>query len=183
MPQPSARQQALMRAVMETEEHVAARGWDAPARVFALVRTAEALAIDPDLADLLDEGAVAQAGANPERLTVVEQEDLPAASDLEDLLGQVAWPDSVHGAAISAERVTLPASAQQEAMGIRDPRELQEFLASRTDREDIRIVVGVLRSGEAWCAVRSRNHDSPGEVYQGAALVPGLVEAMAATFL
>ena len=35
--------EALARAVTETETHVAAHGWDQPVRVFALVRTAEAL--------------------------------------------------------------------------------------------------------------------------------------------
>ncbi|WP_424924102.1 PPA1309 family protein [Actinomyces bowdenii] len=182
MPLP-ARARALIRAVVETEAHVAVQGWDAPARVFALVRTAAALAIDPGLADLLDQEALDQARADPELLTVVEQEDLPAAGDLEELLDQIAWPDSVDGAVISAERVMLPPAAQQEAEAIHDPHELQEFLASREDREDIRIVVGVLRSGEAWCAVRSRSHDSPGEVYQGTALVPGLVEALGATLV
>ncbi|WP_228069634.1 PPA1309 family protein [Actinomyces bowdenii] len=177
------RAQALIRAVVETEAHVALEGWDAPARVFALVRTAAALAIDPDLAELLDQETLDLARTDPELLTVVEQEDLPAAGDLEELLDQIAWPDSVDGAVISAERVMLPPAAQQEAEAIDDPHELQAFLASRSDREDIRIVVGVLRSGESWCALRSRSHDSPGEVYQGTLLVPGLVEALGATFL
>ena len=45
------------------------------------------------------------------------------------------------------------------------------------------MVVGVLRSGESWCALRSHTHDDDASIYQGEQLVPGLTEALAATFL
>ena len=45
------------------------------------------------------------------------------------------------------------------------------------------MAVGVLRSGESWCVLRSRSHDDDASVYQGEHLVPGLVEALTATFL
>ena len=167
----------------ETEIHVAAFGWDQPVRVFALARTAEALRTDPDLAEFLDASAVEEARTDPELLTVVEQEGLPAAADLEHLLAQLAWPESVHGAAISVERLVLPPAAQEEADAITDATERLAFLQARPDREDIRMVVGVLRSGESWCALRSRAHDDDTSVYQGEQLVPGLVEALATTFL
>ena len=167
----------------ETEVHVAAFGWDQPVRVFALARTAEALRTDPDLAEFLDASAVEEARTDPELLTVVEQEGLPAAADLEHLLAQLAWPESVHGAAISVERLVLPPAAQEEADAITDATERLAFLQARPDREDIRMVVGVLRSGESWCALRSRAHDDDASVYQGEQLVPGLVEALATTFL
>ena len=167
----------------ETEVHVAAFGWDQPVRVFALARTAEALRTDPDLAEFLDASAVEEARTDLELLTVVEQEGLPAAADLEHLLAQLAWPESVHGAAISVERLVLPPAAQEEADAITDATEHLAFLQARPDREDIRMVVGVLRSGESWCALRSRAHDDDASVYQGEHLVPGLVEALATTFL
>ena len=44
------------------------------------------------------------------------------------------------------------------------------------------MVVGVLRGGQSWCVLRSRSHDDA-SIYQGEHLVPGLVEALAATFL
>lgn len=182
-PFPSSRSRALARAVTETEAHVAAFGWDQPVRVFALARTAEALRTDPDLAEFLDASAVEEARTDPELLTVVEQEGLPAAADLEHLLAQLAWPESVHGAAISVERLVLPPAAQEEADAITDAAERLAFLQTRPDREDIRMVVGVLRSGESWCALRSRAHDDDASVYQGEQLVPGLVEALATTFL
>ena len=174
---------ALARAVTESETHVAAHGWDQPVRVFALVRTAEALETDPDVAELLDTATVEEARMNPELLMVVEQEGLPPAADLEHLLAQLAWPGSVHGAAISVERLVLPPAAQEEAEAITDAAERLVFLQEHPDREDIRMVVGVLRGGESWCALRSRSHDDDTSVYQGERLVPGLVEALAATFL
>ena len=182
-PSPSSRSRALARAVTETEAHVAAFGWDQPVRVFALVRTDEALAADPDIAELLDAATVEESRTDPELLMVVEQEGLPAAADLEHLLAQLAWPESVHGAAISVERLVLPPAAQEEAEAITDAGERLAFLQERPDREDIRMAVGVLRSGESWCVLRSRSHDDDASVYQGEHLVPGLVEALTATFL
>ena len=167
----------------ETEAHVAAFGWDQPVRVFALVRTDEALAADPDIAELLDAATVEESRTDPELLMVVEQEGLPAAADLEHLLAQLAWPESVHGAAISVERLVLPPAAQDEAEAITDAAERLAFLQARPDREDIRMVVGVLRSGESWCVLRSRTHDDDASIYQGKQLVPELTEALAATFL
>ena len=182
-PSPSSRSRALARAVTETEAHVAAFGWDQPVRVFALVRTNEALAADPDIAELLDAATLEESRTDPELLMVVEQEGLPAAADLEHLLAQLAWPESVHGVAIGIERLVLPSVAQEEADAITDAAERLAFLQARPDREDIRMVVGVLRSGESWCALRSRTHDDDASIYQGEQLVPGLVEALATTFL
>ena len=167
-PTPAGR--ALARAVVGIERRAAARGWDAPVGVFALVRTA-ALAQEPDLAGLLDAAAIEEARADPCALTAIEQEGLPPAADLGDLLGRLTWPPAVDGAAVSVERI----------MAIEDPGERIAFIRTRPDRQDVRLVAGVLRSGEAWCAVRARSHDSDAAVIQGEAVVPGLVEALAAT--
>lgn len=179
----SPRGRALARAVTETEAHVAVSGWDQPVRVFALVRAADALRTDPDIAGLLDAATVEGARTDPELLMVVEQERLPAAADLEHLLAQLSWPQSVHGAAIGVERLVLPPAAQEEADAIADAAERLTFLQAHPDREDIRMVVGVLRDGESWCTLRSRTHDDAASVYQGERLVPGLVEALATTFM
>ncbi len=162
---------------------MAVSGWDQPVRVFALVRIATALEADPDVAGFLEAATVEEARRDPELLMVVEQEGLPAAADLEHLLAQLAWPESVHGVAIGIERLVLPSAAQEEADAITDAAERLAFLQARPDREDIRMVVGVLRSGESWCALRSRTHDDDASIYQGEQLVPGLVEALATTFL
>lgn len=178
-PTPSRR--ALARVVVEIERRAAARGWDAPVGVFALVRTAAALAQDPDLAGLLDTAAIEEVRADPCALTAIEQEGLPPAADLGDLLGRLTWPPAVDGAAVSVERIMVGPASEAGAAAIEDPGERIAFIRTRPDRQDVRLVAGVLRSGEAWCAVRARSHDSDAAVIQGEAVVPGLVEALAAT--
>lgn len=170
---------ALAEAVTEVERHVAAGGWDGPVRVFALVPTAAALAAEPSLRSVLAPEVVAAAGTNPHHLTSVEQEGLPAAEGLEDLLAGLAWPDTVVGAAVVVERVVLPPEA--EAGMPADPEAALDHLMTHPDRQDVRIAVGVLRSGPSWCAVRTRANDADDAVGHGPNLVPGLVAAMAAT--
>lgn len=180
---PSAAHFALARAVVELEEHVSTRGWDGPTSVFALVRTADALANDPSLAQLLPAQVVQDAQQDPQLLMSIEQDGLPEAVDLEDLLAQLAWPGEVDGAALSVERSVLPPQAEQAAGAISDDDERLAFLANHPEREDVRMVVGVLRGGESWCALRMRSHDEATQVVQGSDLVPGLVAALKATLV
>lgn len=172
---------ALAEAVHEIERHVAGGGWDGPVRVFALVVTATALDAEPALTSQLPPAVVARARTDPRHLTSVEQEDLPAAASLEDLLAGLSWPSTVDGAAVVVERVVLPPEAE-EAMPP-EPDAALEYLMGHPERQDVRIAVGVLRSGSAWCAVRSRASDADDAVAGGADLVPGLVEAVGATLL
>lgn len=165
---------ALSRCVRETELHVAGGGWDAPVRVFALVSTSAALAADPSLAALLPD-----TGGDPHHLTAVEQEDLPAADSLEELLAQLAWPDAVDGAAVVVERLVVPPTAESELP--QDEAEAVAALAAHPEAEDVRLAVGVLRSGQSWCALRARSHDTDDQVAGGPDSVPGLVAALAAT--
>lgn len=178
-PTPSLAAAALAEAVREIERHVAAAGWDGPVRVFALVGTASALAAEPGLADQLPPDVVQTALADPFHLTSVEQEGLPPAPDLESLLAGISWPEEVDGAAVVVERVVLPPAAE-EAMPA-DPDEALAYLAAHPDRQDVRLAVGVLREGAAWCAVRTRAADSDDAVGQGPDVVPGLIEAVRAT--
>lgn len=170
---------ALADAVREIEHHVAAAGWDAPVRVFALVRTQAALAAEPGLADQLDPEVLAAARADDQHLTSVEQEGLPSADDLEQLLGGLTWPPTVDGAAVTVERVVLPPGAEDDLPA--DPDAALAALLAHPQRQDVRLAVAVLRDGPAWCAVRTRAHDSDDAVGQGPDLVPGLVEAVRAT--
>ncbi|UJP39650.1 PPA1309 family protein [Cellulomonas palmilytica] len=178
-PAPDAATRALADAVREIEHHVAAAGWDAPVRVFALVRTQAALAAEPSLAEQLTPTTLAAAQAEPWHLTSVEQEGLPDAPDLETLLAGLSWPETVDGVAVTAERVVLPPAA--EAQMPADPDEALPWLLAHPDRQDVRLAVGVLRQGATWCAVRQRAHDSDDQVGQGADVVPGLLEALRAT--
>jgi len=172
-------QLSLADAVREIERHVASAGWDAPVRVFALVGTARAREASPELADQLSAEVLAAADADDTHLTSVEQEGLPAAGDLEQLLGGITWPAGVDGAAITVERVILPPTAE-EAMPA-DQEAALAYLMDHPDRQDVRIAVGALRTGESWSAIRTRAHDDAESVAMGPDLVPGLLEALRAT--
>jgi hypothetical protein len=170
---------AVTRAVVELEQHVAAAGWDAPIRIFALVRTASALERDATLTERLPAEVIAAAQADPDHLTAVEQEGLPEADTLHDLLGRLAWPDSVDGAAVVVERSVIP--PEVEAQMPKDEQEALAWLQAHPERRDVRLAAATLRGGEHSCALRARDHDADDQVAVGPELAPGLVAAVAAT--
>ena len=88
-------------------------------------------------------------------LTPVEQETV--SGSLEELLPTILWPPEVEGCAVVIEATARP------------------------DQEEARIVAGVLRSGEGWCAIRQRAHDEDHLVLTGADLVPTLLELLHTT--
>lgn len=176
----TAEQRALRTAVTDIEGHAATLGWDRPVGVYSLVRTAAAVRENPGITTELPSGATEAAAENPAHLLSVEQDGLPQADTLEELLAQLAWPSQVDGAAVSIERVVVPPEAEVDMPA--DAQEALGYLESHPDRQDVRIVVGVLRSGESWCALRSRNNDADDQVAQSADAVPGLVAALRATF-
>lgn len=160
-------------AALDAERHVAAAGWDQPPRLFALVRTTDLLAREPQLREQL--GAPV-----PDGLTAVEQEGLPRTSSVESLLGRLAWPDEVDGCAFALERMVVPPEAERDLPGSsEDP---VEALAAHPDRKDVRLLVAVLRDGSSACLLRQREHDSDDAVATGPDIAPGLVEALRATF-
>ncbi len=176
---PTPAQMGLTQAVFEIEKSASALGWDRPSTVYALVPTKDLLGLE-ELPDDMRAHLKSGWDGTDTSLTAVIQEDLPG-SDLEETLAQLAWPESVAGAAVCTERVMVPPEAQEGAP--EDPEEAIEYFANHPDRDEIRIVAGVLRTGEAWCAIRARSHDHDDEVAEGANLVPGLVEALFTTFL
>jgi hypothetical protein len=168
----SAMAEALPRLVREIEQHVADGGWDQGARLFALVPTADLLAREPGLADLL--------GASDDaELTPVEQEELPDHASIEELLAGLAWPADVVGAALVVERVVLPPEAEAALPEGED--EALQILASHPSRQDVRLAVATLRDGTRSSAMRFRLHDDPVQVLVGPDLVPRLADALAAT--
>lgn len=171
-------QLTLSETVREIEMHVAQGGWDAPTRVFALVRTIDALEESPDLAEQLPDVA-ASAQQNPNHLLSIEQEDLPPANTLEELLGSLSWPESVHGAAVVVERFILPPAAEEQMP--QDADEALVYLNEHPDRQEVRLVVAAMRGGPSWCAVRSRQNDTAESVGLGPDLVPRLIDAVRAT--
>jgi hypothetical protein len=169
--------QSLTSALLDTERHVAAGGWDQPPRLFALVRTCALLEREPGLQ--LDAGARRAAGRDPDHLIAVEQEGLPATSHLESLLGGLAWGPQVDGVALAVERLVVPPEAERDLPA--DPDLAVDHLANHPGRADVRLVVAVLRDGQRQCGVRHRRHDEPASVAVGPDLVPGLVTALSAT--
>lgn len=162
-------------AALDTERHVAAAGWDQPARLFALVRTADLLAREPHLRGQMGPADLAE-GA----LTAIEQEGLPSTSSIETLVGRLAWPDDVDGCAIAIERMVVPPEAERDLP--QRPEDAVEALAAHPDRKDVRLLAAVLRDGRSMCLLRQRDHDSDDAVATGPDLAPGLVAALLATF-
>jgi hypothetical protein len=156
----AARAMRLVELCREIEKHVATEGWDQPARLFALARTAELVALEPALAE-----ALGAEGHDPESLTPIEQDPVDADRPLDDLLATTMWPDEVVGAALVLERIVLPPSAED----------------ALPDDTDDRMAVVVLRDGGRMCAVRLRAHDVDSEVLVGPDVVPRLADALAAT--
>jgi hypothetical protein len=168
---------ALRAAVLELEQNAASVGWDQPSRLFALVPTAELVANEPALAEVLGFEPGADLTGS---LTPVEQDDLPPEASLEELLLQMAWPDEVHGTAVIVERLVLPPSVGDLPD---DPSAAQELAATHPEREEVRMVAGATRSGSTYCALRLRSHDDDFAVIEGADLVPALLQLLQGTLV
>jgi hypothetical protein len=167
---------ALASVVLELEKHHSHAGWDQPARLYALVDTAQFVAAEPALA--------AQLGLDDSRergsLTPIEQDEL-AGEQLEDVLGGIAWPPSVAGCAVVVERLVLPPGADGEIP--EDPTAAELFAREHPERQEVRMVAGVTRSGSAYCALRLRSEDDDAAVMGGVDVVPNLVAALRDTLV
>lgn len=170
----TSRSDRLERLALDVERHVSQAGWDQSTRLFALVETADLLRREPQLAAQLGAGA-----DEPGGLTPVEQEDLPHHSTLEELLGGLAWPPEVLGSAVSVERLMVPPDAERDMP--RGEAQALQWLAEHPERQEVRIVVAVLRDGSRACALRMRAHDEETSVLTGPDLVPALADGLAAT--
>lgn len=158
---------ALAAAVLEIESHAAASGWDQPARLYALVPTAELVAREPALAHAMGLDEAAAEGS----LTAVEQDSV--GPDLERSLESITWPPGVMGCAAVVERLVLPPAA--EAAVLEDPARAAAYAREHPDRQDVRIVAGATRAGATYCALRMRVADDDQSVLTGLDLVPGLL--------
>ncbi|SES12022.1 hypothetical protein SAMN05421870_10979 [Streptomyces qinglanensis] len=171
----------LTRAVLEIDEYASGLGWDQPARLFALVNTERLRAEEPGLAGQLglDQQPDSARGAS---FTPVEQDEISADVPLDEFLGTIAWPPSVDGCAVTVERLMLPPSAEAAVPQDLGEEELARWVAEHPERSEVRMTVAVLRDGERESALRLREKDSATEVLTGGDLVPGLAEALTATF-
>lgn len=168
----------LTRAALEIDAYASGLGWDQPARLFALVDTVQLRSQEPGLAAQLglDEGEVAAP------LTPIEQDEIPDGTALDEFLATIAWPDAVVGCALTVERLMLPPSAEASVPDGLDDAALARWVATHPSRQEVRMTVAVLRDGARESALRLREKDSAKEVLTGSDLVPGLAEALSATF-
>ena len=162
---------ALAAAVLDVERHVGRSGWDQPSRLFALVPTAELLEAAPELA--------AQLGADhPEgHLSSVEQDDFHGGLGLFEALAHLAWPATVAGCVLCVERAFLPSQYESELPD--DPAQASDAVSSHPQRQELRLVTGVLRTGERHAVARVRS--DPSQLLGGPDLAPGLSTALLAT--
>ena len=107
------------------------------------------------------------------------EDELPEAGTVEELLGQIAWPPAVVGAAIALERIVVPPSAERDLP--KDPDEAARVLAAHPEREDVRLLAACLRDGTATCLLRQRSHDRDDRVARGQDIAPGLLHALRTT--
>lgn len=156
-------------AVAEAEEFVGSAGWDQQPQIFALVRTAELLATQPEMAAHLDPDVV----YTPIAQDPLDDPDLPTA------LERLAWPDAIAGCVLVQEIVVLPPSAQDALPD--DPAAAAAVAAAHPDRTEARLAVGVLRDGGAACLMRLAGEHSDAPL-RGADLAPNLVQALRLTF-
>ncbi len=166
---------ALAAAVLEIEAHVAQAGWDQPARLYALVETAQLVAQEPSLAAAMSIDGPGDDGS----FTSIEQEGLPPGQALEAALHSIVWPGSVAGCAAVIERLVLPPGTDDDIPD--DPTSAERFAREHPDRQEVRMVAGVTRAGASYCALRLRAHDDEQSVVNGTELVPGLLELLHAT--
>ena len=164
---------AVRRAVLEVEAHAGEEGWDRPPQLYALVPTGELVRAEPAMAESLG----LDAESDPDSLTPVAQDELPAERQFEDTLQQIMWPPGVAGCAAVVERLMLPPDAEADLPDEADA--LGTYAAEHPDREDVRIVVGVTRDRDVHCVVRTRNN--PDDLLEGPELVPALSRLLMGT--
>lgn len=161
-------------AVVEVERYVSDAGWDLAPRLYALVPTLELAEAEPELA-----AELGISDGSAELFTPVEQELDGYTGSLEEMLGGITWPGAVAGALAVVERVVLPPEAEEEVPA--DIDDASSYASEHPEREDVRIAVGVLRSGPSHCVLRLRSHDDDQAVIHGPEVVPALVEALRET--
>lgn len=162
---------ALAAAVLEVERYVSQAGWDQPSRLFALAQTAELLRAAPDLVGQLGE-------IHPEdHLSSIEQDDFHNGLELVEALAHLAWPKQVAGCVLCVERAFLP--SQYEGELPEDPALASDAVANHPQRQELRLVTGVLRTGERHAVARFRSDQT--QLLGGENLAPGLSKALLAT--
>jgi hypothetical protein len=163
----------LQAVVGEVEGHVAEAGWDQPPQLFALVQTEQLLKAEPQLAQTM--GLVA---GDPASLTPIAQEPLGEAP-LDQQLASMVFGQEVLGVVLAHEVLVLPPAAEAALADVEDPAAVA---AEHPERRDVRMVVGVVRGGQAACVLRLRGATpEQDERVTGQDLAPALAAALLST--
>ncbi|MDO5746102.1 MAG: PPA1309 family protein [Actinomycetaceae bacterium] len=162
------------------ERELAQLGWDQAPALFALVNNQWLLESIPDSDDTPSEDRQLRESLldNPGAMTAVLQ-DSHEDMEIEELINLIVFPEHVVGAALSIERIVVPPSVSDQAPD--DPEKRDDFLMNHPQRDDIRVVAGVLRSGEKWCVIRSRSYDKDAAIITGDDLIDDLPELLMRT--
>ncbi|MEU7764281.1 PPA1309 family protein [Nocardia sp. NPDC049190] len=154
----------LARSVREVAEFVDAEGWGRPPQMFALVPTADLVAVQPELIDQLDAGT---------ELTPVAQEAFPedvtgGSMALDEFLATTTWPPAVQGCVLVQEIVVLPPDAESTLddalaplLADHDAADAAARAAAQAHpgRKQARLFAAVLRSGAALSLLQLRPED------------------------
>lgn len=168
--------EALIAALIELERFIGEQGWEQPPRLFALVRTDDLIAADPDLVESQGLRGSDQ-GGRPDALTAIEQEGFDPGDDLVGGLAGIFWPSAVYGCALALESSFLPSRAENDLP--EDPALAAEAVRNHPARQDVRLVVGVTRDGDRHGV--GRLVSQPDELLGAPDLVAGLGEVLAHT--
>nr|MDT0665774.1 PPA1309 family protein [Micromonospora sp. DSM 115978] len=103
-------------------------------------------------------------------------EPLPAGP-LDQVLAGIGWPSEVLGCVLVTELVVLPPSAEHEVPY--DEREIEYWASNHPERQDVRVAVGVTRSGLHASCLRVRGEN---ELVVDPDLADNLIDGLMATF-
>ena len=174
--------QDLLAAALDIERHVAADGWDQPTLLFALVPTEHIRAEQPELAAQL---GVTDGGP---ALTTFEQPAPPGRRGARRVprphrvARRTSWAPPSWSSGSCCPRAPRPLVA--------DRPDAATLAREHPDAQDMRIVVAVMKDDQQVSVLRLRGapgadgspDDSEDSVLTGTDLVPGLAEALLATF-
>ena len=137
------------------------------ARLFALVETADLLRREPQLAGELGIGAAPTRRPHPGRAG-----RLPAHQRSTSCSAGIAWPPRCSACALAVERLMLPPDAERAACR-RTRATALRWVAEHPERQEVGIVVAVLRDGSRAARCGCAPTTTRQSVLTGPDLVPG----------
>ena len=91
----------------------------------------------------------------------------------------LTWPETVHGVAVVAERIVLPADQEQQLPT--DPAAARSAAAASGQGHELRVAAAATRSGVQYCLLRLRRYDDDQALLAGENLMAGLTDLLRAS--